>query len=83
MPAHEPSQRASGHRFRSWFEFAPAVARRDFSNSAMAFRVLDAPSLRDLLGYSEFLNTPSDGDLLKKDLPKRQNLLLHFKKNIA
>jgi len=59
------------------------VARRDFSNSAMAFRDLDAPQLRDLPGYSEFLNTPLNGDLLKKDLPKCQRLLLYFKKNIA
>ncbi|MGB8368205.1 MAG: BLUF domain-containing protein [Limisphaerales bacterium] len=57
------------------------IERRNFSNSAMAFRDLDAPELRNLPGYSEFLNTPLNGDLLAPDIPKCQRLLLLFKEN--
>jgi hypothetical protein len=58
------------------------IERRNFSNSAMAFRDLDASELRNLRGYSEFLNTPLNGDLLAKDIPKCQRLFLLFKENI-
>jgi len=58
------------------------IKRRDFSNSAMAFRDLDAPELRKLPGYSEFLNTPMNGDLLAPDISKSQRLLLLFKENV-
>ena len=58
------------------------IERRQFPDSAMAFPNLDAPKLRELPGYSEFLNTPLNGDLLAKDIPKCQRLLLYFKKNI-
>jgi len=58
------------------------IERRNFSDSAMAFRDLDAPELRNLPGYSEFLNTPLNGDLLVNDIPKCQRLLLLFKQNI-
>ncbi|MFZ0828030.1 MAG: BLUF domain-containing protein [Verrucomicrobiia bacterium] len=58
------------------------INRRDFSDSAMAFRDLNSPELRELPGYSEFLNTPLNGDLLAPDLPKCQQLLLLFKENI-
>ncbi len=58
------------------------ISRRDFSNSAMAFRDLNAPELRTLSGYSDFLNTPLNGDLLAPDLTRSQQLLLAFKENI-
>ncbi|HKI69562.1 MAG TPA: BLUF domain-containing protein [Verrucomicrobiae bacterium] len=58
------------------------IEERSFPNSAMAFRDLDSPELRELPGYSEFLNTPLDGECLKRDLPKCQRLVLCFKKNI-
>ena len=57
------------------------IEQRNFPNSAMAFRDLDAPELRNLPGYSEFLNTPLNGDLLAPDIPKCQRLLLLFKEN--
>jgi hypothetical protein len=55
------------------------IERRHFPNSAMAFRDLETPELRSLPGYSEFLNTPLDGELLKNDLARCQRLLLLFK----
>jgi len=58
------------------------INRRDFSDSAMAFRDLNAPELRKLPGYSDFLNTPLNGDLLAPDISKGQQLLLLFKENI-
>ena len=58
------------------------IAKRDFPNSAMAFRDLNSPDLRNLPGYSEFLNTPLNGELLAHDIPKCKRLLLTFKKNI-
>ena len=44
------------------------INRRDFSESAMAFQDLDAPELRKLPGYSDFLNTPLNVDLLEPDI---------------
>jgi len=58
------------------------IKERDFPNSAMAFRDLDSPELRKLPGYSEFLNTPLNGELLAKDIPTCKRLLLLFKQNI-
>ena len=58
------------------------VERRHFPDSAMAFPDLDAPKLRELPGYSDFLNTPLNGDLYAKNVPKCQRVLLYFKKNI-
>ena len=58
------------------------IKERNFPNSAMAFRDLDSPELRKLPGYSEFLNTPLDGELLAKDIPACKRLLLLFKQNI-
>lgn len=58
------------------------IERRQFPNSAMAFRDLEAPELRSLPGYSEFLNTPPDKELLAPDISKCHRLLLFFKNNI-
>ena len=58
------------------------VQQRNFPNSAMAFRDLNTTELRNLPGYSEFLNTPLNGDLLAADIPRSQRLLLLFKQNV-
>jgi hypothetical protein len=58
------------------------IKERNFPNSAMAFRDLDSPELRHLPGYSEFLNTPLNGELLAKDIPTCKRLLLLFKQNV-
>jgi len=58
------------------------IEHRYFPNSAMAFRDLDSQELRNLPGYSEFLNTPLNGDLLANDIPACKRLLLLFKENI-
>lgn len=58
-----------------------SIEQRNFPNSAMAFRDLDTAELRNLPGYSEFLNTPLNGELLAPDIPKCQRLLLLFKEN--
>jgi hypothetical protein len=58
------------------------ITHRDFPDSAMSFRDLNAPELRKLPGYSEFLNTPLNGDLHQLDIPKCKLLLLLFKKNV-
>jgi hypothetical protein len=57
------------------------IKQRYFPDSAMAFPDLDSPEVRNLPGYSEFLNTPLKGELLAKDIPKCQRLLLLFKQN--
>ena len=57
------------------------IEQRDFPNSAMAFQDLAAVELRDLPGYSEFLNTPLNGDLYARDIPKSKRLLLLFKQD--
>jgi hypothetical protein len=58
------------------------IERRNFQNSAMAFRDLDSPEVQQLPGYSDFLNTSFDGNLVTLDLPKCQLLLQIFKKNV-
>lgn len=58
------------------------IERRYFPNSAMAFRDLKSEELRNLPGYSEFMNTPLNGDLLANDIPKCKRLLLIFKQNV-
>lgn len=58
------------------------IQRRNFPNSAMAFRDLNTTELRNLPGYSEFLNTPLNGDLHAADIPKCRRLLLLFKQNV-
>lgn len=58
------------------------IAERLFPESLMAFRDLNHESVRKMPGYSEFLNTPLNGELFRKDLTKCQRLLLLFKKNI-
>lgn len=55
------------------------IEQRHFPNSAMAFRDLEMSELRNLPGFSEFLNTPLNGELLRNDLAKCQQLLLLFK----
>ena len=57
------------------------IQERHFPNSAMAFRNLDSAEVRDLPGYSDFLNTPLNGDLLKENLAECERLLLLFKED--
>jgi len=59
-----------------------SIPERQFPDSSMAFRDLDSTEGKAIPGYSEFLNTPLDGELMRKDLPRCQRLLLVFKKNI-
>lgn len=59
------------------------ITQRNFPSSAMAFRDLDTQELRKQPGYSEFLNTPLNGDLLAKDLTKCMRLLLLFKQTMS
>ena len=58
------------------------IGQRNFPDSAMAFRDLNSAEVRNMPGYSEFLNTPLNGDLHAPDLPKCKRVLLYFKKNI-
>jgi hypothetical protein len=58
------------------------IEQRHFPNSSMAFRDLDAAELQNVPGYSEFMNTPLDGELLARDVPKAKRLLLLFKQDI-
>jgi len=57
------------------------IEQRHFPNSAMAFRDLDSAEFRDLPGYSEFLNTPVNGELHALDIPESKRLLLLFKQD--
>ena len=57
------------------------IQQRFFPNSAMAFHDLERGDLKSHAGYSEFLNTPLNGELLAADVPKCKRLLLLFKQN--
>ena len=58
------------------------IEERYFPSSAMAFRDLHTTDLKELPGYSEFLNTPLNGELLAADIPKSKRLLLLFKQSV-
>ena len=58
------------------------IHQRDFPNAAMAFRDLESPELRTLPGYSEYLNTPWNGEPAAADLPRSKQLLLRFKQKV-
>jgi hypothetical protein len=46
----------------------------------MGFRELGTQDLRDVPGYSEFLNTPLTADAFGEDPDASQRLLLSFKR---
>jgi hypothetical protein len=50
------------------------IAERQFPESLMAYRDLNQEAIQNMPGYSEFLNTPLNGDLFQKDIPKCQRL---------
>jgi hypothetical protein len=58
------------------------IEQRYFPNSSMVFQDLNAAEFRNLPGYSEFLNTPLDGELYARDIPKSKRLLLLFKQDV-
>lgn len=58
------------------------IEERVFPDYAMAFPDRNAPELLNTFGYSYFLNTPYDGELLRSDIPKCKRMLLEFKRNI-
>ncbi len=59
------------------------IDQRFYPNSSMAFRDLETFDRQNQPGFSEFLNTPLNGEWLARDVPKCQRLLLYFKKNIS
>ena len=58
------------------------VEQREFPDSAMAFPDSESAELRDLPGYSQFLNTPPADEWRSKELSKCQKLLLLFKQSM-
>lgn len=61
--------------------FQGAVPERQFPGWSMAFRDLNSPEIRQLPGYSEFLNTPLDSDKFKFGTARCQKLLQLFKRH--
>jgi Sensors of blue-light using FAD len=56
--------------------------QRDFEDWTMAFRDLESTEVRDVPGYSEFLNTPLDSQELVSDPSAARQLLRTFKRSM-
>jgi hypothetical protein len=56
--------------------------QRDFEDWTMAFRDLESTEVRDVPGYSEFLNTPLDSNELVSDPSAARRLLRTFKRSM-
>jgi hypothetical protein len=57
------------------------AAEREFPDFSMGFRDLDSEDVREIAGYSEFLNTPLAGAEFSGDPSRCKKLLLTFKKS--
>ncbi len=55
------------------------IERRQFPDWSMGFRNLADPELRKIPGYSEFLNTPLNGEEFAAAPNRAQKLLMTFK----
>lgn len=58
------------------------MEQRSFTDWSMGFRNLNSPEVRELPGYSEFLNTPLTGAEFAGDVVRSQKLLLTFKRGM-
>jgi hypothetical protein len=59
------------------------VEERHFADWSMAFRNLTDPGLRDIPGYSEFLNEPLDSPAFRTDPNHARRLLELFRTKIS
>ena len=59
------------------------IEQREFPGWTMAFRNLEDPSVRDLPGYSEFMNEPLDSEELRSDPGRAERLLGIFRHNMG
>ena len=58
------------------------LAARDFEDWSMGYRNLDSPEVRDLEGYSEFLNVGLNDQMFFDEPAKSQKLLLTFRRTM-
>ncbi len=58
------------------------IAARDFDDWSMGFRNLNSPEVRDLEGYSEFLNVGLNDQIFFDEPAKSQKLLLTFRRTM-
>jgi hypothetical protein len=57
-------------------------SQRDFPEWSMGFRDLRSPEVRNLSGFSDFLDTPLTPDELGDDLSAARCMLMAFKKDV-
>lgn len=58
------------------------IEQRQFPEWTMAFRNLEDPVLRDIPGYSEFMNEPLDSAVFQKNPNHARRLLEVFRRNM-
>ncbi|HYP06006.1 MAG TPA: BLUF domain-containing protein [Bryobacteraceae bacterium] len=58
------------------------IEQREFPEWRMAFQNLNDPALRDLPGYSEFMNEHLDSDAFRKNSGRAHRLLEVFRRNM-
>jgi Sensors of blue-light using FAD len=58
------------------------LAARDFDDWSMGFRNLNSPEIRELEGYSEFLNVGLNDQMFLDEPAKSQKLLLTFRRTM-
>jgi hypothetical protein len=57
-------------------------SERRFPDWSMGFRDLSDPAIRDLPGYSEFMNEPLDSDRFQSEPSRAVRLLEVFRRSI-
>jgi hypothetical protein len=61
--------------------FQGPITERQFPGWSMAFRDLESAEIRQMPGYSEFLNTPLNDEEFKSESTRCKRLLALFKRN--
>jgi Sensors of blue-light using FAD len=59
------------------------VEQREFPDWSMGFRNLKDPAIRELPGFSEFMNEPLNSDLFRKDANRARKLLGIFRRDAS
>ena len=70
-------------RHRGIIRLLELHTERRFPDWSMGFRDLNDPEIRDVPGYSEFLNEPLDSDRFKSDPSRSIRLLEVFHRNMT
>lgn len=78
LELHKKISKDERHQFVTTIYSSP-IKERSFSDWSMGFQNLNNESLKEVEGYSDFLNTPFDSDHFRTDTASAFRLLNMFK----